>query len=96
MRDLRSWHPLFKFLTGHLLTAQQALPHVGSIIEHDDQAIASWTYNRQTKTMVSYDSPQIAAAKVDYIKREHLGGAMWWESSGDKTGEDSLINLVRL
>lgn len=44
--------------------------------------------------MVTYDSPANAAAKVGYIQRRGLGGAMWWESSGDRTGEGSLINLV--
>lgn len=46
--------------------------------------------------MVSYDSPEIASQKVEYIKRMRLGGAMWWESSGDHkvTENNSLINLV--
>ena len=51
--------------------------------------------------MVSYDTPQNAAEKVAYIEDRGLGGAMWWESSGDRPvkaadAEDggSLINLV--
>lgn len=44
--------------------------------------------------MVTYDTPRNAAAKVDYIQQRRLGGAMWWESSGDKVGEGSLINLT--
>lgn len=44
--------------------------------------------------MVTYDTCANAAAKVGYIQQRRLGGAMWWESSGDKKGEESLISLV--
>lgn len=46
--------------------------------------------------MVSYDSPQVATQKAEYIKRMGLGGGMWWESSGDEpiTQENSLIRVV--
>ncbi|KAK4992838.1 Chitinase 4 [Elasticomyces elasticus] len=44
--------------------------------------------------MVTYDTPTIAARKVEYIRQHGLGGGMWWESSGDKVGDESLINIV--
>ncbi len=45
--------------------------------------------------MVSYDSPRVATEKVSYIKQLGLGGAMWWETSGDKAAEQGgLINTV--
>nr|OQO19059.1 Endochitinase B1 [Rachicladosporium sp. CCFEE 5018] len=74
----------------------KALPKPNATVYHDDQAKASWSYDPSSRTMISYDSPQVAADKVEYIKRLGLGGAMWWESSGDKprASNESLINLV--
>ena len=63
---------------------------------HDSEAIASWCYESNSKTMVSYDSPQVASEKVEYIKKVGLGGGMWWETSGDHPSNHSasLINIV--
>ena len=72
------------------------MPRPGSDVRHDDQAVASWCYDSSSRTMVSYDSPQVASEKVQYIKSSGLGGAMWWESSGDhpSNSSESLINIV--
>ncbi|CZT20148.1 related to endochitinase class V precursor [Ramularia collo-cygni] len=75
----------------------KALPLNNSQIYHDNDLIASWSYNNQTKYMVSYDTPEIAIAKTKYLVKKGLGGAMWWETSGDFpiTDERSLIRTVR-
>jgi chitinase len=44
--------------------------------------------------MITYDNPASSAAKVNYIQQRGLGGAMWWESSGDRVGQGSIITLV--
>lgn len=44
---------------------------------------------------MSYDTPRIATQKAKYIRTEDLGGAMWWETSYDKNGTESLISTVR-
>lgn len=74
----------------------QALPRPGAKVSYDQQAGASWCVDSATNTMVSYDTPQVAAQKVQYIKDSNLGGAMWWESSGDHPANhgESLINIV--
>jgi chitinase len=45
--------------------------------------------------MVSYDCPEAVTNKIEYIKSSKLGGAMWWEMSGDRpkngsSGESSI------
>ncbi|KAI0958786.1 hypothetical protein AcV7_004497 [Taiwanofungus camphoratus] len=62
----------------------RALPLPGSYMFRDEQALASWSYNYQTKEMVSFDSEEVGMWKGDWIKREGLGGSMFWELSGDK------------
>ncbi|SMR60439.1 unnamed protein product [Zymoseptoria tritici ST99CH_1A5] len=76
----------------------KALPRPGAKVVEDTSAIASYSYDSSTKTMISYDTLAVAAKKVEYIQRNNLGGAMWWETSGDKVagggGGQSLIALT--
>jgi chitinase len=44
--------------------------------------------------VISFDTLQVVSQKVEYIKVRHLGGAMWWETSGDQPSfsNNSLMN----
>lgn len=72
----------------------KALPQTGAKEMIDQESGASWSYDPEKRMMVSYDTLEMARIKTEYVKRERLGGAMWWESSGDKQGEESLIGKV--
>ena len=72
----------------------KALPQPGAQQMADKEIGASWSYDAEKRVMVSYDTTELAKQKGDFIKTEKLGGAMWWESSGDKMGEESLIGTV--
>ncbi|KAI4260945.1 MAG: hypothetical protein LQ352_000100 [Teloschistes flavicans] len=72
----------------------KALPKPGAQEHVDKKVGASWSYDAGAKTMVTYDNKEMAGQKTQYIKDKHLGGAMFWESSGDKKGNDSLIGTV--
>lgn len=73
----------------------KALPRVGAQEMVDGRVGASWCYDGGKRLMVSYDNKEMVERKVEYIKAEGLGGAMWWESSADKGGYESLIGTVR-
>lgn len=72
----------------------KALPQPGAKEIVDKEIGASWSYDAEKRLMVSYDTTELAKQKVAFIKKEKLGGLMWWESSGDKRGEESLIGTV--
>lgn len=72
----------------------KALPQPDSREFVDGQAVASWSYDPARRLMVSYDNTEVAERKTGYIRDERLGGAMWWESSGDKQGDGGLIATV--
>ena len=73
----------------------KSLPRPGAVEYCDPEAVACWSYDSENRLMVTYDTPYSAVAKADYIKQRNLGGAMWWDSSGDRTDERSIISSVR-
>ena len=70
------------------------LPLAGAAEHHDHEIGASYCYDQSRRTLVSYDTAGAAQQKARFIKSSGLGGAMWWESSGDKAGSESLIGIV--
>lgn len=74
----------------------KALPPPAPAQEVYDPAIgAAWSYDPASRTMVSYDTPEVVRQKLEYLQAKGLGGAMWWEASGDSnvTGR-GLVNLT--
>jgi hypothetical protein len=53
----------------------------------DDQSKVPFLYSLSTGIWISYDDLQSIRIKSDYIKREKLAGAMFWELSSDRNYE---------
>lgn len=62
----------------------RALPLPGSFMFQDVNLIASWSYNYDTKEMITFDSAEVGRWKGEWIRKEGYGGSMFWELSGDK------------
>lgn len=62
---------------------------------HDDIVEVWYSYDSKNKIMIFYDSVMTAQAKSDYIKWMRLDEAMYWESSDDKSENQSIIRTVR-
>ena len=65
----------------------------GYIRYWDDAASAPYLYNAANKTFVSYEDVQSVTLKSEYVLRNHLGGIMFWEYSGDSDG--ALLQAIR-
>lgn len=72
----------------------KALPRPGAQEHYDEEAGASYSFDGST--LVSYDTLDMAKRKVEFIKQNDLGGAMWWELSNDRQDEGSIITHVRI
>jgi chitinase len=66
----------------------------GFVRFRDDKAHAPYLWNAESRTFVSYDDPQSLKDKAAFIRKQHLGGVMYWEHSHDP-GEVLLDVLVR-
>ncbi|KAK0733988.1 glycoside hydrolase family 18 protein [Lasiosphaeria miniovina] len=67
------------------------LPRAGAQEMFDDVAKASYSYDQGNKELITYDTVTSAVTKAQYLVKRGLGGAVFWEASGDKSGASSLV-----
>ncbi|OBT46204.1 hypothetical protein VE00_02334 [Pseudogymnoascus sp. WSF 3629] len=70
------------------------LPLEGAVEKLDEETEGSYCYHEEKRILVTYDTVEAAKRKTAWIKKVGLGGAMWWESSGDGLGDKSIIKAV--
>jgi chitinase len=70
----------------------KALPKPGATEYTDAAAGATYSYDPTAKELISYDTPAMITTKVSYLKSKGMGGSMFWEASGDRTDDKSLIS----
>ncbi|SPN96806.1 related to endochitinase [Cephalotrichum gorgonifer] len=70
------------------------LPQPGSTETAVDSIYASYSYNPSTRELVSYDTVSTTSRKGEWIRENELGGALFWEASGDQKGPKSLVGAM--
>ena len=58
----------------------------------DAEAKAPYLWNERERTLIVYDDQESLLEKTRYIKRNNLGGAMYWEHSHDP--DEILLNVL--
>lgn len=69
----------------------KVLPKAGATEEYDSVAGATYSYDASSEELISYDTADMVSSKVSYLQSKGLGGSMFWEASGDRTDDQSLI-----
>ena len=64
------------------------------IKSYDSLAKASYLWNASDSIFISWETPKEIEQKVSYIKKNRLGGAMFWEYSLDQNQE--LLNTLSI
>jgi chitinase len=49
----------------------------------DDESMAPYLFNAETKTFITYDDEESVKHKCDYVKKNGLAGVMFWEYFSD-------------
>ncbi|KAF7862472.1 hypothetical protein EAF04_007345 [Stromatinia cepivora] len=72
----------------------KVLPRAGATEVYLPDVVATYSYDNVTKELISYDSVKSVSVKTKYIMTSGMGGAMFWETSSDRTGDGSLISTT--
>jgi chitinase len=72
----------------------KTLPLAGATEIYSKELGATYSWDPVKKELVSYDNIQSAQQKACWIRENQLGGAMWWKSSDDRAGNQSLISIM--
>lgn len=67
------------------------LPLPGATVTVDNRVLAAYSYDTHAKMLISYDNAESTSLKARYLKQRGLGGAVFWEASGDRSGKESLV-----
>ncbi|KAI0523691.1 glycoside hydrolase superfamily [Xylaria bambusicola] len=70
------------------------LPKAGSRVEFDDVAKATYSYDAKARELITYDDVRSTEFKARYVRNRELGGAFFWEASGDRAGRGSLVKTM--
>jgi chitinase len=84
------------FQAGQAVHADRPYNYIRTLAEpsstyRDQRSQAPWLFDGQT--FWTYEDPVSVRYKVSYAHRQHLGGVMIWELSGDTTDAE-LLNMV--
>lgn len=78
------WQPVTG--QGSAIVFHETVPLVnaqGFVRHWDRTAMAPFLYNADTKTFVTYNDAEAEEARTAYVKKNKLGGIMFWQYSGD-------------
>ncbi len=59
-------------------------------VHHDTRAAQAWLYDPTARTTVVFDDPASVSAKMAFVRRLELRGAVMWEITQDTEGHDLL------
>ncbi|EGX51211.1 hypothetical protein AOL_s00054g587 [Orbilia oligospora ATCC 24927] len=73
----------------------QILQGGDNVVFEDEKIMASWTYNKQTRQMISFDTPRIIELKTQYLLTRGVGGIGFFAINADKwTVSENLVNTA--
>lgn len=72
----------------------KALPLAGAEIFENKTDITSYSYDSSQREFVSYDIPDIATLKAQYVRKKGLAGSMFWEVSAFHRKESLMCSMA--